>query len=87
MLPLFFLFIVSIATVHADGLSNIDAKFDLNQDGFMDGLDWRKMNDEQKKTYARMELEAMGENPGAMVSQGLTRTDLFLKGLEAVYRR
>jgi len=65
----------------------VDAQFDRNKDGIIDRADWRYMKDDQKKTYARMSLEAIGENPDAIVTKDRTRAQLFLEGLEAIYGR
>jgi len=43
------------------------------------------MKDSEKRTYARMSLEAIGENPGAIVTKNKTREQLLLEGLEAIY--
>ncbi|OIP99685.1 MAG: hypothetical protein AUK35_06105 [Zetaproteobacteria bacterium CG2_30_46_52] len=87
VLSLFFLVSLSFAQNQTSKLTPTDAKFDLNEDGVMDGLDWRKMSEQDKKTYARLSLEAIGENPSAIVRKGVTRESLFIQGLEAVYRR
>lgn len=87
MLSLFFLGGLACAENQAAKLSPIDAKFDYNKDGIIDGLDWRKMSKQDKQTYARLSLEAIGETPSAVVSKGVTRESLFIQGLEAVYRR
>lgn len=65
----------------------VDAQFDRNKDGIIDRADWRYMKDDQKKTYARLSLEAIGENPDALVTKDKTRAQLFLEGLEAIYGR
>ena len=48
---------------------------------------WRKMSDEEKRTYARTSLLDVGEDPDAFVSKGRTREGLLLEGLEAVYAK
>ncbi|MDQ6989926.1 MAG: hypothetical protein Q9M19_08580 [Mariprofundaceae bacterium] len=65
----------------------IDVRFDQTNDGVVDGRDWAKMTDEDKSSYARMSLEAVGENPDVIVSKGRTREMLFLQGLAAIYAR
>ena len=67
--------------------TDIDARFDKNDDGIVGRIDWRKMKDSEKKTYARMSLEAIGENPGATVTKNKSREQLLLEGLEAIYGR
>ncbi len=64
---------------------SIDAQFDKNEDGIVGRVDWRLMKDSEKRTYARMSLEAIGENPGAIVTKNKTREQLLLEGLEAIY--
>ena len=66
--------------------SAVTNKFDKNGDGIIDRADWRRMTDSDKKTYVRMSLEEIGENPDTTVSQGKTREDLLLEGLEAIYK-
>lgn len=70
--------------VHDDP-SPVTIKFDENGDGIIDKIDWRRMKDAEKSTYARMSLEAIGENPDAIVKGKKTRELLLLEGLNAVY--
>jgi hypothetical protein len=65
--------------------SPVTVKFDKNGDGIIDRIDWRRMKDAEKSTYARMSLEEIGENPDAIVKGKKTREMLLLEGLEAVY--
>jgi len=60
-------------------------KFDKNNDGVFDRSDWKKLKDDEKRTFARMSLEDIGENPSTTVSQDKTREDLLIEGLEAIY--
>jgi len=48
---------------------------------------WRDMSDADKQAYARKSLEDVGENPDARVSDSMTRGQLMLQGLEAVYAK
>ena len=64
---------------------SVDAQFDRNKDGAVDKIDWRYMKDDQKRTYARLSLEAIGENPDVLVTKDKTREQLLLEGLEAIY--
>jgi len=63
----------------------IDDKFDKNGDGIFDSRDWQRLKAHEKKTYARMLLEKVGENPSTLVSKGRTREALLLEGLEGIY--
>jgi len=65
--------------------SPVTVQFDKNGDGIIDRIDWRRMKDAEKSTYARMSLEEMGENPDTIVKGKMTREILLLQGLEAVY--
>lgn len=65
----------------------INDKFDKNKDGIIDRTDWRKMNKDERKTYARMSLEEIGENPDAFVAKDKTREAFLLEGLEAIYNK
>jgi len=57
------------------------------KDSIMNRGLWRKMSDDEKRTYARKSLEDIGENPSAFVSEGKTKESLLLQGLEAVYAK
>ncbi len=74
-----------LAALADDGLS-IDARFDLTGDNIVDASDWKKMSEDAKKAYAVESVKATGENPDAIVKNGLTRSALFLKGLNTVYK-
>ncbi len=67
--------------------SDIYHLFDKNKDGIIDRTDWRKMNKDERKTYARMSLEDIGENPDAFVAKDKTREKFLLEGLEAIYNQ
>lgn len=69
----------------ADGASSIDTRFDLTGDNIVDASDWKKMSEEAKQAYATESVRALGEDPDAVVKEGVTRSALFLKGLNAVY--
>lgn len=60
-------------------------KFDRNQDGMIDRIDWRYMKDDDKITFVRMSLEEVGENPSTIVFKGKTREQLLLESFEAIY--
>ncbi len=83
-LPLFGCAGKTTRIVHSNP-SPVTQKFDTNGDGVIDIVDWRRMSDAQKRTYARMSLEEIGENPDAIVSGKKTREMLLLEGLNAVY--
>jgi len=68
----------------AGGLS-LDAKFDLTGDGIIDASDWGRMTEDAKKTYAYESVQALGEDPYAMLEKNLNRGDRYLQGLRAVY--
>jgi len=75
----------SPSAVESAALSPIMMKFDKNKDRIIDRTDWRRMKNDEKRTYARMSLEAIGENPDGIVEGKKTRENLLLEGLEAVY--
>lgn len=69
------------------GPESPDARFDKTGDGLVDAADWARMSEKEKRAYARASLEALGEDPDALVGKGKkTRLDLYLEGLRAVYR-
>ncbi len=71
-------------SVYAEEI-DANTKFDKNHDGFFNRIDWRYMKDDEKKTYARMSLEAVGENPTVIVFKNKSRETLLIEGLEAIY--
>jgi len=73
-------------SVQAEG-NSADLKFDKNDDGVINRSDWRRMKADEKKTYARLSLEAIGENPGAIVKKDVSRETLLLQALEKIYGR
>jgi len=73
-------------SVQAEG-NPADLKFDKNDDGIINRSDWRRMKADEKKTYARLSLEAIGENPGAIVKKDVSRETLLLQALEKIYGR
>ncbi|MDX8383750.1 MAG: hypothetical protein R8M45_06685 [Ghiorsea sp.] len=79
------LFVCTAAFADSEATMMVDLKFDKTNDGIIDGRDWHEMKDTEKVTYARMSLEAVGENPDAVVADGVTRTSLLLQGLDGVY--
>ncbi|GAV20505.1 hypothetical protein MMIC_P1472 [Mariprofundus micogutta] len=68
----------------AGGLS-VDAKFDLTGDGIIDASDWGRLTEDAKKTYAYESVQALGEDPYAILEEKLNRGDRYLQGLRAVY--
>jgi len=68
----------------AGGLS-VDAKFDLTGDGIVDAADWAKMSEEDKKAYANASVQAVGEDPDAILEGEQTRGGRYLQGLRSVY--
>ena len=83
MLPLFGC--AEKKVISTEGQAPETIMFDRNADGIIDRADWRYMKASDKRTYARMSLEAIGENPDTLVSKGKTREMLLLEGLEAIY--
>jgi len=79
-------FMLPLASANAsEATVLLDVRFDQTNDGIVDGRDWKKMSDQQKQTYARMSLEAIGGNPDIKVSKGRTRSMLLLEGLDSLY--
>jgi len=68
----------------AGGLS-VDAKFDLTGDGIVDASDWAKMSEDAKQTYANESVQALGQNPHAVLEGHQTRGARYLLGLRSVY--
>ncbi|RMG91325.1 MAG: hypothetical protein D6703_05315 [Zetaproteobacteria bacterium] len=64
---------------------DVDRNFDQTGDGLVDASDWRKMDAQARRAYARAFLQAIGENPDASLPDGGTRLDRYLQGLSAVY--
>jgi len=76
-------FQVSIAQA-AGGLS-VDARFDLTSDGIVDASDWAKMTEDAKQAYANASIQALGEDPEALLEGKQSRGKRYLQGLRAVY--
>jgi len=72
------------ATWAAGGLS-VDAKFDLTGDGIVDASDWAKMSEDAKRTYANESVQALGQDPHAILEGRQTRGERYLQGLRSVY--
>lgn len=68
----------------AGGLS-VDAKYDLTGDGIVDASDWGRLTEEAKKAYAYESVQALGEDPHAMLEKNRSRGDRYLQGLRTVY--
>jgi len=68
----------------AGGLS-VDARFDLTGDGIIDASDWGRLTEDAKKAYAYESVQALGEDPDAVLEKNMTRADRYLQGLRAVY--
>ena len=68
----------------AGGLS-VDARFDLTGDGIIDASDWGRLTEDAKKNYAYESVQALGEDPDAILEKNMTRADRYLQGLRAVY--
>jgi len=68
----------------AGGLS-VDAKFDLTGDGIVDASDWARMSDDAKQTYANESVQALGQDPHAILEGRQTRGARYLQGLKSVY--
>ena len=68
----------------AGGLS-VDAKYDLTGDGIVDASDWGRLTEEAKKAYAYESVQALGEDPHAMLEKNWNRGDRYLQALRTVY--
>jgi len=75
----------SLSTVQAAGGLSVDAKFDLTGDGIVDASDWAKMSEDAKKTYADESVQALGQDPHAILEGRQTRGARYLLGLRSVY--
>ncbi len=69
----------------AAGGVDVDRNFDRTGDGLVDASDWRIMDEQTRRAYARAFLQAIGENPDAPLPDGGTRLDRYLQGLSVVY--
>jgi len=67
-----------------DNLS-VDVRYDKTGDGIVDASDWKLMAVEEKLSYARESVRALGENPDAQIPGGKSRSQLYLEGLKSVY--
>lgn len=67
-----------------DNLS-VDFRFDKTGDGIVDASDWKAMTAEERAAYARESVQALGEDPDALIPGGKTRAQLYLEGLVSVY--
>ena len=74
------------ASVQAAGGLSVDAKFDLTGDGIVDASDWAKMSDDAKQTYANESVQALGQDPQAVLEGHQTRGARYLDGLRSVYQ-
>jgi len=72
-------------TAQAAGGLSVDAKFDLTGDGIVDASDWIKMTEDAKQAYANASIQALGENPSALLEGKQNRGDRYLQGLRSVY--
>jgi len=77
--------VFSIPPVQAAGGLSVDAKFDLTGDGIVDASDWAKMSDDAKQTYANESVQALGQDPHAVLEGRQTRGVRYLMGLKSVY--
>ncbi len=74
------------SATHAAGGLSVDAKFDLTGDGIVDASDWAKMSEDAKQTYANESVQALGQNPHAILEGHQTRGERYLQGLRSVYQ-
>ena len=81
ILALFFL----ASPLWAAGGLSVDARFDLTGDGIIDASDWGRLTEDAKKAYAYESVQALGEDPDAVLEKNMTRADRYLQGLRAVY--
>jgi len=72
-------------TAQAAGGLSVDAKFDLTGDGIVDASDWIKMTEDAKQGYANASIQALGEDPNALLEDQQSRGERYLLGLRAVY--
>ncbi|MDT8376177.1 MAG: hypothetical protein RQ867_05480 [Mariprofundaceae bacterium] len=63
----------------------VDARFDRTGDRLVDASDWGLMTEPERAAYARASVQALGENPDAMLVDGRSRAESYLAGLRAVY--
>lgn len=77
--------VFSLSTAQAAGGLSVDAKFDLTGDGIVDASDWAKMSEDAKKTYADESIQALGQDPYAILEGRQTRGARYLMGLRSVY--
>jgi len=73
------------AVAQAAGGLSVDAKFDLTGDGIVDASDWIKMTEDAKQGYANASIQALGEDPNALLEGQQSRGERYLLGLRAVY--
>ncbi|MDQ6970187.1 MAG: hypothetical protein Q9M16_06745 [Mariprofundus sp.] len=71
--------------IQADDSLSVDARFDLTGDGIVDASDWAKMSEDAKQAYANASIQALGENPHALLEGKQSRGERYLQGLRAVY--
>ncbi len=77
--------VLSVADARAAGGLSVDAKFDLTGDGIVDASDWARMSDDAKQTYANESVQALGQDPHALLEGRQTRGARYLLGLKSVY--
>jgi hypothetical protein len=63
----------------------VDVLFDKTGDGIVDASDWALMDAQERSSYARASVEALGENPDVQLPGGKSRADIYLEGLMVVY--
>jgi len=76
---------LSVPAAQAAGGLSVDAKFDLTGDGIVDASDWAKMSEDAKRTYANESVQALGQDPHAILEGRQTRGERYLQGLRSVY--
>jgi len=69
-----------------DAVVSVDAKFDKTGDAMVDASDWSQMSEAERLDYARASLQALGEDPDAVLLKGKTRAETYLQGLRSVYK-
>ncbi|MDQ6995879.1 MAG: hypothetical protein Q9M82_00280, partial [Mariprofundus sp.] len=70
--------VFSLSTARAAGGLSVDAKFDLTGDGIVDASDWARMSEDAKTTYANESVQALGQNPHALLQGRQTRGARYL---------
>jgi len=74
-----------LAGAVADDGQRVDQAFDKTGDQLVDAADWKLMSKDEKIAYATASVSALGEHPDALLPDGASRAEHYLKGLIRVY--